>query len=80
VSRILNKLKDDLLEWEGVYNTVRPHQALNYMTPPKFLGESKECYERVQKIDRSSELCYKLIKSGYEDDGAVVAKNLLSVW
>jgi len=35
----LSELKDELLEWEGVYNTVRPHQALGYVTPLKFLEE-----------------------------------------
>ena len=55
------------------------------MTPPKFLEDSEECYERVQGIDRSSELCYKLLELDYEDGGVVVvakriAKNLLSVW
>jgi putative transposase len=29
-----------LLEWEQVYNTVRPNQALGYLTPDQFL----ECY------------------------------------
>ena len=33
----LSVLKDELLEWEGVYNTVRPHQALGYVTPLKLL-------------------------------------------
>jgi len=37
---------DELLEWEGVYNTVRPHQALGYLTPLKFLEQSKEYQER----------------------------------
>jgi transposase InsO family protein len=27
-----------LLEWEHVYNTVRPHQALGYLTPAEFLA------------------------------------------
>ena len=26
-----------LLEWEKVYNTIRPHQALGYLTPQEFL-------------------------------------------
>ena len=26
-------LKDKLLEWEGIYTTVRPHQALDFLTP-----------------------------------------------
>jgi len=42
----LSDLKDELLEWEGVYNTVRPHQALGYVTPLKFLEQWKECQER----------------------------------
>jgi len=33
----LAELREELLEWEQVYNTVRPHQALGYMTPLKFL-------------------------------------------
>ena len=32
----------ELLEWEQVYNTVRPHQALGYVTPLKFLEQRKE--------------------------------------
>jgi len=31
-----------LLEWEKIYDTVRPHQALGYMTPLKFLELWKE--------------------------------------
>ncbi len=38
----LSEPKDELLEWEGVYNTVRPHQALGYVTPLKFLEQGKE--------------------------------------
>ena len=38
----LSELKDELVEWEGVYNTVRPHQALGYVTPLKFLEQWKE--------------------------------------
>ena len=41
-SKELSELKDELLEWEGVYNTVRPHQALGYVTPLKFLEQRKE--------------------------------------
>lgn len=37
----LDDLRAKLLEWEQVYNTIRPHQALGYLTPKKFL-ESKE--------------------------------------
>ena len=42
----LSDLKDELLEWEGVYNTVRPHQTLGYVTPLKFLEQWKECQDK----------------------------------
>ena len=36
------ELEEELLEWEHIYNTVRPHQALGYLTPDKFLEKQKE--------------------------------------
>jgi len=36
------ELRAKLLEWERTYNTVRPHQALGYLTPLKFLQQWKE--------------------------------------
>ncbi len=42
----LSELREELLEWERVYNTVRPHQALGYLTPLKFLQQRKECSVR----------------------------------
>jgi len=33
----VSDLTPKLLEWEQVYNTVRPHQALGYLTPLQFL-------------------------------------------
>jgi putative transposase len=33
----LNDLRPQLLRWEHIYNTVRPHQALGYRTPLQFL-------------------------------------------
>ena len=36
------ELRSALLEWEKIYDTVRPHQALGYMTPLKFLEHWKE--------------------------------------
>ncbi len=33
----LADIRQELLEWERVYNTIRPHQALGYLTPHQFL-------------------------------------------
>jgi len=35
------ELGKEPLEWERVYNTVRPHQALDYLTPSVFLEQQK---------------------------------------
>ena len=35
------ELRHELLEWEKIYNTVRPHQALGYLTPSAFLEQQK---------------------------------------
>jgi len=43
----LCELREELLEWERVYNTVRPHQALGYVTPLNFL-EQRKYYERKE--------------------------------
>jgi transposase InsO family protein len=37
----LAELREKLLKWEQIYNTVRPHQALGYLTPKKFLEQQK---------------------------------------
>ena len=39
---IFLNLRDELLEWDRIYNTVRPHQALDYLTPLKFLEQWEE--------------------------------------
>src|SRR5215470_4533631 len=33
----MNQLNRELRHWEKIYNTVRPHQALGYLTPRQFL-------------------------------------------
>jgi transposase InsO family protein len=35
-------LSKELLEWEDIYNTVRPHQALGYLTPLKFIEQQRK--------------------------------------
>ena len=37
----ITELRGDLLQWEQVYNAIRPHQALGYLTPLKFLEQWK---------------------------------------
>lgn len=37
----LAALRRELLQWEQTYNTIRPHQALKYLTPQKFLQQKK---------------------------------------
>ena len=41
----LPELNRALLKWEEVYNTIRPHQALGYLTP-------LECLEQCQQKRR----------------------------
>jgi len=38
----IGELNRALLEWEKVYNTVRPHQALGYLTPLEFLEQYQQ--------------------------------------
>jgi len=35
-------LRVELSQWEKIYNTVRPHQALGYLTPLQFLEQRKQ--------------------------------------
>ena len=35
----IEELNRELQAWERVYNTVRPHQALGYLTPQQFLTQ-----------------------------------------
>jgi putative transposase len=32
-------LRPDLLRWEGTYNTIRPHEALDYLTPQEYITQ-----------------------------------------
>ncbi|MFH1087325.1 MAG: integrase core domain-containing protein, partial [Chloroflexota bacterium] len=44
----LPELRPELLKWERVYNTIRPHQALGYLTPLEFVTDwkTKSCERR----------------------------------
>ena len=37
----LAPLNAELRAWEPTYNTIRPHQALGYLTPAEFLAQSQ---------------------------------------
>lgn len=45
----LAQLQGELLEWERIYNTVRPHQALGYLTPLQFLEQQKD--QRREEVE-----------------------------
>jgi len=38
----LTELRDELSHWQKIYNTIRPHQALGYLTPLEFLEQWKQ--------------------------------------
>jgi len=38
----LAELREELLQWETIYNTLRPHQALGYLTPLSFLQQKRK--------------------------------------
>ena len=46
-------LRPDLRRWEDIYNTIRPHQALSYLTPQEYItqwrlqGAGKEVVQRI---------------------------------
>lgn len=48
---VMRELNQTLLEWERVYNTVRPHQALGYLAPKEFL-------EYYLKNQRKEVICH----------------------
>ena len=35
----IEKLNIDLYKWERVYNQIRPHQALDYLTPAEYINK-----------------------------------------
>ena len=43
----IGDLNQALLEWEKVYNTIRPHQSLGYLTPRQFLEQYQQKQEEV---------------------------------
>jgi len=42
----MKELNQALLKWEIIYNTVRPHQSLRYLTPKQFLEQKNKSIKR----------------------------------
>lgn len=38
----IKKLNQELIGWENIYNTIRPHQALGYLTPLEYITRWKQ--------------------------------------
>jgi putative transposase len=47
----LADLRVELSKWETIYNTARPHQALDYLTPFQFL-------EQLKQNQREEDMCH----------------------
>lgn len=47
----LAELRNDLMHWEETYNTIRPHQALGYLTPSEFI-------QQWQQKSRKEVMCH----------------------
>ena len=49
-------LNQELMTWERIYNTVRPNQALDYLTPQQFLLQSSLEKNLVLSLSKESQL------------------------
>ena len=38
----VESMRQELREWEVIYNTIRPHQALGYLTPMEYVNNWKQ--------------------------------------
>ena len=44
------QLRPDLLNWEVIYNTVRPHQSLGYLTPQEYITQWRSKRRRKEVV------------------------------
>jgi putative transposase len=44
----LEELRNELVRWQSIYNTIKPDQSLQYMTPLQFLQKLKQQKEEVR--------------------------------
>jgi transposase InsO family protein len=49
-------LNQALLAWEHIYNTIRPHQALGYLTPSQFLAQLHRDEEHLFPLSANSHI------------------------
>ena len=49
----VRELGAELREWERIYNTVRPHQALGQRTPKEFLDRWNQDHQRKEVLSRT---------------------------
>ena len=49
-------LNQELMTWERIYNTVRPNQALDYLTPQQFLLQSSTEKDLVLSLSKEAQL------------------------
>ena len=61
----LPELNKTLLKWEEVYNTIRPHQALGYLTPLEFLEQYQQKEGRLCVTNHMNEYIQLLDTSRY---------------
>ena len=47
----MNEINKALTQWEYIYNTIRPHQSLGYLTPKKFLDQQFSKIKRRKVSD-----------------------------
>ncbi|HEX2986804.1 MAG TPA: integrase core domain-containing protein, partial [Chloroflexota bacterium] len=52
-SATVGELGPELRAWETIYNTVRPHQALGYLTPKQFLDQWYQQHPREEVLSRT---------------------------
>ncbi|MCK4580621.1 MAG: integrase core domain-containing protein [Dehalococcoidia bacterium] len=45
----ISELNQALLKWEQVYDTIRPHQALGYLTPQQSLQHHQQSQKKEVK-------------------------------
>ncbi len=59
----ITDLGEDLIEWEHIYNTVRPYQTLGYLTPLTFIEQQRG--EPVHRFYKRASVSYNSRRTYY---------------